>query len=175
MVNRESFYLSTQPLPEQKEGFEAIFNYWDDNGLYDGRQLAYAISTVWHESAHTMQPIEEYGKGKGKEYGKPYPGTGLIYFGRGLVQLTWFRNYMIMGERLGIDLVHHPELALQMEISVKILFEGMIHGLFTGKKLDDYFNDEIEDPYHARRIINGLDQADRIATHYHRFLKALFI
>lgn len=175
MIKRESFYSIIQPLPEQKDGFEAIFNEWEDQGLYDGRHLAYMLATVWHETAHTMQPIEEYGKGQGREYGKPYPGTGLIYYGRGLVQLTWFRNYMVMGERLGVDLTNHPELALQMDVSVKILFEGMHFGLFTGRKLRHYFNDTTEDPVNARKIINGLDQADRIATHYHRFLKALFV
>jgi hypothetical protein len=35
-----------------------------------------------------MQPIEEYGKGRGMPYGKPDPTTGQVYYGRGFVQLT---------------------------------------------------------------------------------------
>ncbi len=36
-----------------------------------------------------MQPIEEYGRGKGRKYGAPAGPYGKIYFGRGYVQLTW--------------------------------------------------------------------------------------
>ena len=35
----------------------------------DLRWLAYMLATTFHETARTMQPIEEYGKGKGKTYG----------------------------------------------------------------------------------------------------------
>lgn len=31
---------------------------------------AYMLATAWHETAHTVRPIEEYGKGKGKRYSK---------------------------------------------------------------------------------------------------------
>ena len=40
-----------------------------------------------------MQPIEEYGKGKGRPYGIKDRETGETYFGRGYVQLTWRENY----------------------------------------------------------------------------------
>ena len=32
--------------------------------------IAYMLATSYHETAHTMQPIEEWGKGMGKSYGK---------------------------------------------------------------------------------------------------------
>ena len=39
---------------------------------------------------------------------------------------------------------------------------GMRNGSFTGKKLGDYINDAGCDYRNARKIINALDQADRI-------------
>ena len=54
----------------------------------DLRWLAYILATDYHETAYTMQPIEEYGKGAGYDYGEPDPVTGEIYFGTGLVQLN---------------------------------------------------------------------------------------
>ena len=64
-----------------------------DEGLTDVRQIAYVLATILHETAATFLPIEEYGKGKGRVYGKKDPVTGHAYFGRGLVQLTWKKNY----------------------------------------------------------------------------------
>jgi putative chitinase len=34
------------------------------------------------------------------------------YHGRGLIQLTWERNYRVHGDRLGADFVNNPELLL---------------------------------------------------------------
>src|ERR1700722_20630129 len=87
-----------------------------------------------------MQPIEEYGKGRGMPYGKPDPTTGQVYYGRGFVQLTWERNYKTMTDLLGVDFVNHPDLALELDNATNIMFIGMIKGLFTGKSLGDYFN-----------------------------------
>jgi putative chitinase len=62
---------------------------------------------------------------------------------------------------------------LEHEISALVLYDGMVHGWFTGKKLLDYFNSTTEDPKNARRIVNALDKADLIAGHYWKFKKAL--
>ena len=35
------------------------------------------------------------------------------YHGRGLIQLTWKKNYEVAGEALGQDYVRHPEMLLQ--------------------------------------------------------------
>jgi len=132
-------------------------------------RLAYILATVQHETAGTFLPIEEYGKGRGRAYGALVLGN--VYYGRGYVQLTWLQNYKVMTEKLGIDLVAYPEKALEKEIALKIMFIGMDEGLFTGKKLSQYFNEVCEDPISARKIINGKDKAKQIAELYRNFKK----
>lgn len=184
MISQQKFYDRIRPffgeriLPKQFNGMQAIITEWDNSGLTDIRWLAYMLATTFHETAFTMQPIEEYGKGRGRVYGKADPITGKVYYGRGFVQLTWASNYKKMGKILGIDLYNHPELALELETATKILFEGMTTGEsydgdFTGKHLGDYFSDTKNDPFNARRIINGTDAAKKIEGYYCKFLSAL--
>ena len=142
--------------------------------MKDLRWLAYMFATVFHETAQTMQPIEEFGRGRGRAYGRPDPVTGQTYYGRGYVQLTWKANYQTMGNLLGHDLVNHPELALRADVAAAIMFEGMttslsLRGDFTGKSLEDYFNDRTTDWVNARRIINGTDKASTIAGYAKQF------
>ncbi len=155
-----------------------ILDEWERRGLTDLRWLAYMLATVKWETAHTMQPIAEYGKGRGYAYGRPDPVTRQTYYGRGLVQLTWKRNYECMGRLLGIDLVAKPELALDLGLATQILFEGMLRadsgvGDFTGMALEDCFNDQTEDWVKARKIINGTDRDDEIADIGQQFYAAL--
>ena len=190
MINRKLFYRNFRkqfgPLNNsQVEGFEAIFDKWDKSGFKDIRWLAYMLATAWHETDKKMQAIEEYGKGKGKPYGKKLKHSGVAYklpnkryFGRGLVQLTWYENYELMGRLLGVDFLNNPELALDLSCAVEIMFEGMTKGVssfgdFTGKCLEMYFNAKVNDPIGARRIINGTDKAELIASHHNKFLKCL--
>lgn len=179
---REAFGKLNQ---KQVDGFNAILDEWDKSPYKDIRWLSYMFATAWHETAHTMQPIEEYGRGKKYRYGKKIKNSGVayslpdkIYYGRGHVQLTWYENYQLMTRLLGINLLLNPELALRMDVSVKILFEGMLRGSssfgdFTGKCLEMYFNEVTDDPIGARRIINGTDKAQLIAGHHEKFLSAL--
>jgi hypothetical protein len=48
-------------------------------------------------------------------------------------------------------------------------------GDFTGVSLENFFNNRRDDPYNARKIINGLDQANIIAGYYFKFLEAIEI
>lgn len=132
-------------------------------------QIAYVLATVKHETANTFLPIKEYGQGKGRPYGLPDPHTKLVYYGRGYVQLTWKYNYYKMGQLLKQPLVSNPDLALRPDIALDILIEGMKRGMFTGKKLSDYINDEKVDYVGARRIINGTDKAELIASYAKQF------
>ncbi len=157
----------------QVNGLEALLDSWEEkHSEQDDRWLAYVLATAYHEVDRTMQPIEEYGKGKGHPYGRPDPATGKVYYGRGFVQLTWKDNYEKLGDKIGVDLVNHPEMALELDVAAKIIFTGMIDGDFTGKKLSDYLNPRSEDWVHARRIVNGLDRADDIAEYAKKFYAA---
>jgi putative chitinase len=57
--------------------------------------------------------------------------------------------------------------------SAKVAIEFMNKGWYTGKKLAHYFNDKVDDPINARRIINGLDKAELIAGYYKEVYRAL--
>ena len=157
--------------PTQVAGLEAILSAAPAD--LHVKHLAYALATAKWETAHTMRPIEEYGKGSGRPYGKPDPVTGKAYYGRGYVQLTWKTNYQKAKDELGPDFVNHPELALDPKLAARILFRGMAEGWFTGRKLSDYFTPTRSDPVDARRIVNGTDKAAEIAKLYRPFLDAL--
>lgn len=152
----------------QVEGQEAILGEWElpqtDVVMTDLRWLAYSLATTYHETSQEMWPIEEYGKGEGQPYGEPDPTTGLCYYGRGYVQLTWIDNYRRATKELGLkgdaDLEYHPEMALDPQIAADVMFIGMREGWFrsSGGKPENYeryFSDSVDDPYTAREIING--------------------
>ena len=158
-------------------GAEAIINYWESKPLLkDKRWLAYILATAYHETAHTFEPVREIGRGKLRAYGRKRKQSGepytidQIYYGRGHVQLTWYENYDKFSKLLGIDLLNNPDLALQMDTSIRIMFKGMTRGLFTGVNLSRYFNDQREDWVSARKIINGTDKAEMIAEYGKEFL-----
>lgn len=158
----------------QVNGLNGFLNRWEaEHGDDDDRWLAYILATTHHETGRRFEPIEEAGRGRGRPYGRPDPVTGQRYYGRGFVQLTWKENYRKMGEALGVDLVGHPELALDFDISLRIIFYGMINGSFTGRRLSRYFNATTEDWRNARRIVNGLDRADDIASVARRYYAAV--
>ncbi len=193
MINRKTFYdkiksngLFASIKQSQVDGINEILNAWEVVTQFtDKRWLAYMLATSYHETAKTMQPIEEYGKGKGRPYGSKVKHSGIkyttpnkIYYGRGHVQLTWFENYELMGRLLCIDLLNKPELALQSSVAVKVMFEGMTRGSssigdFTGRCLEQYFNKTTNDPVGARKIINGRDKATLIAGYHSKFLEAI--
>ena len=147
MINRIAFInrLNTQnlfrnPFPGQLQGLNAILDEWEANpNLTDLRWLAYILGTVYHEVDKTMQPIEEYGRGKGKPYGQkikygggpnkrvPYSNQDKIYYGRGLTQNTWYEIYEKLAKAPRAkaekwDFLNNPELLLAMKPSVWATF-----------------------------------------------------
>lgn len=161
---------------QQVDGQNVILAVWEYEAggtpMSDLRWLAYMLATVYHECATKMWPTTEMGSDSYLQ-GKPY----WPYIARGFVGLTWEDNYRKMSTILGLiddrDLVEHPEIALDSLISARIMCRGMAEGLFTGKRLNDYFNDTVDDPVNARRIINGNDKDDLIAGYHYTFLEAL--
>jgi len=184
-VNKAAFYAALRPLfggrltQAQVDGIEAILAAWDAHGALAlaspvGRQhLAYVLATAKHETAHTMQPIREYGRGRGRPYGKPAGPYGHAYYGRGFVQLTWLDNYRRAGEELGRDFVRYPDAVMEPDNAAAIIVRGMRDGWFTGKALHDYIHPGRCDYYNARKIVNGLDRARAIADLADAFQEAL--
>lgn len=148
--------------------------------------LAYGLATAWHECE--LRPIHERG---GRAYLDKYDtgrlaarlgntpdddDDGILYAGRGLVQLTGRRNYREAGKFLGLDLLGQPDLALDRGHATRILVWGMETGTFTTKALRDYLHNDIgthDEFVSARRIINGTDKAHTIAGYAERFQAAL--
>lgn len=185
----------------QVNGMECIldawYKYYPDGG--DLRQLAYVLATPYHECTtaklgRSMQPIAEYGgatkaaadayftkqyditgrrPATAKRYGNVRFGDGIKYRGRGFVQLTWANNYANMGKKLGVDLVGNPDLAMDPIIAGEILVIGMRDGDFTGVSLRTFINAKGCNFVGARKIINGLDSAEKIAIYANQFLDAL--
>lgn len=181
----------------QVQGIEAILDE-AAKSVIDPRWLAYMLATTYHETARTMQPVIEtrqpdeatnptvdkaiarlessWAKGRMPWVKSAYwrkDAQGKSWLGRGLVQLTHKANYERMGPIVGADLVGNPDLAMRDDVAVKIMFEGMARGLFTGKKLGDYFTAQSSDWVSARKIINGLDRANDVAGYAKRFHEAL--
>jgi hypothetical protein len=179
MMQRRNFYdyvrqhLFPGHLSQtQVDGMETLLDAGEAQAD-DPRWIAYVLATTFHETDKTMQPIREYGLGRGQPYGVPDPQTGQVYYGRGYVQLTHKVNYQTMGAKLGIDLVNNPDQALDPPVAAKIIYLGMTQGLFTSHKLADYFNATTSDWYNARRIVNGLDRAMMIAGYGTAFYTAI--
>jgi hypothetical protein len=143
--------------------------------------LAYGLATAWHEARFKPQP--EWGKGKGKLYGKPGK-YGQPQYGRGLVQLTWDDNYEWADNalKLGGSLLTNFDRALEPEVAADILVKGMEQGAFAksadGRRhsLARHLPGARGTPTQfigARRIINGLDKAELVASYAEKFQDAL--
>lgn len=135
---------------------------------------------------------------KGRELGNDTPEEGADYAGEGYPQTTGESNYEKAEDALR---KYYPEVVRDFEartgrkfdltvgdqpndkkdprnmgdpaIAYYTMSHGMRTGMFTGRSLSHYFNATREDPYNARKIINGLDHASEIAGDYWQFKKIL--
>jgi putative chitinase len=185
---------------KQFNGMEAILAEWAPKP-FDSRWLAYMLATAFHETDNTMCAISEnlnysasgllatfpkyFAASQAAVYarqperianrayanrmgnGSEASGDGWRYRGRGLVQITGQDNYAKYG------IADDPDKALDPIKAVDILFDGMINGRFTGKKLADYFSATVTDWVGARKIINGTDRAIDIAAYAKKFAAAI--
>jgi putative chitinase len=184
----------------QVQGIDAILDEADRRRT-DPRWLAYMLATPFLETGATMQPIKENLNYSAKGLLNTFPryftptqaaayqrqperianrayanrmgngpeasGDGWRYRGRGLVQITGRDNYVKFG------IANEPDQALIDAIAVRIMFDGMERGMFTGKKLADFFDADTTDWLNARRIINSLDRAADIAGYAKAFYAAI--
>lgn len=200
MTVSADFFNTVRPLfggrltQGQVDGMNKIVEYgtkWE----YSDEELAYILATVFHETARWMEPIREGGRRTGPaytdasakravasihakgiirtNYALPAGPYGESYYGRGLVQITWYDNYLKFEKLLGVPLTKNPDLTLEWDIALDILFLGMRDGMFTGRKLKDY--DFPAEYRAARAIVNGdvRKNGTAIANEAQVFLKAL--
>lgn len=194
-IDRAKFFAAVRPSlfsgrlsQSQVDGINAILDAAPDELTV--APLSYGLATVFHETAQTMRPIKELGgdayftrmydihgqrPSVARDLGNINPGDGVKFCGRGFVQLTGRANYAKFAPIVMADLVNQPDLAMRPDVASAVMFTGMTRGLFTGKKLSDYFGPSKADPVGARRIINGTDKADLIAGYHARFLSALTV
>jgi hypothetical protein len=117
------------------------------NGL---NTQAGAAATIGVE-ARDFLPVKERRANQTRQPGlwtlqSRYWDTG--FMGRGLIQLTWQKNYEHFGKRLGLDLVASPELLMQPDVSAKVLaafFKD--NGVATACEAANWPK--------ARRLVNG--------------------
>lgn len=185
MINKKRFFDSYRATfgklrASQVLGIDTVIDCLNTSvDITDLRQIAYMLATIKHECANTWKPIEEYGPNSyfakyefntnlGRDLGNIYPGDGLLYKGRGYAMITGRANYFRFSRRLdmpvGLDLIAHPDRALNAQLAFRILTIGCTEGLFTGLCLGKFINTTNCDYRNARRVINGLDKAKEIES-----------
>ncbi len=199
-INRKHFFDSARRhlfdgklAAPQVAGLTAILDKWErEMPDADDRWLAYMLGTAHHETGRTMQPVREtfassdaqaiarldaaFAKGVLTWVKSPYwrkDANGKSWLGRGFVQITHKANYQKLGNAIGVDLVADPTRAMDLSTANAIMFTGMIKGLFTGRKLADSFAGSTENWRSARKIINGLERADLVASYAKAYYDAI--
>lgn len=140
-------------------------------------QIAYILATAEYES-DSFNTLEEYSSGNQYEnrndLGNTQAGDGPRFKGRGYVQLTGRRNYTKYTEITGIELVKLPIILMNWPaLSVFVIVDGMMRGVYTGRRLDEFVNSRKEDFFNARQVVNGHDRAQKIANQAYDWLRQL--
>lgn len=170
---KDNLLFGTNISQRQVDGLQALL----DAGRFESRvHLAHVLAEVYWETGGGMYPVKEtvYRNSKDKNPSDatviarldrawkkgqlvwvkvPYWREG--FFGRGQIQVTHKDNYKKASAIVDIDLVAHPERALELPVSAEIAVEGCKAGIFTGKKLSDFDKPDGYDHANARMIVNG--------------------
>lgn len=140
-----------------------------------GKELAQFMAQSAHET-HGFNKMSEVGS---KEYFKKYDptvnpakakilgnvkkGDGVLYRGRGFIQLTGRDNYKRAGKALGIPLEEKPQLAAQPEIAAKVAVWFWKNRVRSEVK---DFSDTISVTAKINPSMNGLGDRDMNFQHY---------
>ncbi len=199
MINRDKFYSGYRDSfgkldNVQVSGLETMLNGFDDTEYFNlATQYAGILAQTARETNWTFKPQKEgywIAEVKRKRtlynyYLKNNPGaiktifpygwnSVLTYEGRGRTQTTHINNYIAISEALGIDCVDNPDLLLEDKTDIKVMLHGYHTGLWTGKKLTDYINEQRTDYKGQRRVVNGLDAWREIQANSIKFEKIIY-
>ena len=170
--NLDSVESSDKQIVSEQWIYDKAKDYW----ITDNRQIAYILSTVKWECAFKNQ--EEIWKWKWKKYWKFDQSTWYAYYGRWFIQLTRKENYQKYTQIIQsswkdfkdnnwdilkwsqIDLVKNPNIILESnDLAAFILMDWMKNwwpDRLETKKLSHYINENKQDYYNARIIINWM-------------------
>lgn len=161
--------------PRVQKTLEVIRGALGYEGITTSRALIVTLGTVMVECP-SFVPQREWGDERyfretyGDDLG-PYIDGFPKYAGRGLIQLTWGKNYRYWGTKLGIPLYQEPDRALDLDVAVKIL-TGYLqeNGCY---KLAIRWDREADDEYlkDIRRAVNGGLNGYKEFSHYCHELK----
>lgn len=190
MIDRDAFTQAVTASPlglsaEQAAGCLPLLDAWDDRGHSDLRWLGYILATVLHGTGGAMVPLEEEGRGLHQPYGvrvdangdklvAPSATPGVCFYGRGYLprDVVSRRVYRNLSE--DIDIVTDPDVLLDPAVASRIVIDGMVKGLFSGKSIRRYFTADREDWERARMAVRqDEDDAVEIAEKAKAFHAAL--
>lgn len=162
MFTKEKFMKFYKGEPGEKTAsdcYDNILAALQEYKIYTDMTLIGALATVRVECGRAFKPVMEIASGiayeNRKDLGNLIPGDGTKYKGRGYIQLTGRDNYTNYGKALNIDLVCHPELALDPVISSNIFAK-----YFKDKGCDVACNNK--DWVKVRKLVNGGNGIDKI-------------
>jgi hypothetical protein len=174
-----SFYENTPFYENAKKAYESVWNAFlslpcSSCGSLPTNVSPYvmagAMGTIRIEVGKNFKPIMEYASGEAYEgridLGNTQKGDGVRYKGRGFIQLTGRSNYALYGQKLGIDLIGNPDLALDVEVGAKILA--------------NYFKDRgvieaclAKDWLRVRKLVNGVNRSTGLPNGWNEFNKVI--
>jgi len=150
------FYIGTPYEQNASEAFDSIESALIEQGIFSDLTMVGALATARVEVGRAFKPIEEYASGEAYEgrldLGNNQAGDGKRFKGRGLIQLTGRSNYALFGQKLGLDLISHPELALDIKVSGKILAL-----YFKNRKVNEACDQK--NWLLCRKLVNGVNRA----------------
>ena len=171
-----SFYTGTQFLEGATKAWEAAERAFTTNSTCPScgqatsgvnlLVMAGAMATIRVEVGKNFKPIMEYASGQAyegrRDLGNTQIGDGVRYKGRGYIQLTGRANYAFYGEKLGLDLISNPDLALDVDVGAKILAL-----YFKERKVDEAC--VAKDWLRVRKLINGVNRATGLPNGWNEF------
>lgn len=144
------------------------------------------IREVWPSRFPTLasaEPFVRNAKGlanhvyNGRMGNRPGTNDGWDHRGRGQGHLTGRDMYAKLDAALGLNgaMIRDPDMALRPDISAQVLVVGMLNGLFTGKRLNDFIATKptTEQFSNARVIVNPDKNGPKVAAASQVFFAAL--
>lgn len=180
----------------QVKGIDDLLDAWELYGNDNANHLAYILAGVYHETGKLMTPVREgfaktnqgainavkklYDQKRiSKNYALPNK-AGVSFYGRGRIQNTWEDNYVKLEKRFGLPFTTNPDLLLDSVVDAKVTVVGHLEGIWTGKSLSYYIDEEDEldsedlrEYKEGRRIVNGTDKALAIGEYALKFENAV--